>query len=82
MDKILNDFSIGLFFWQFLILLLFSFLIFCIIDISKAKFEGNNKIYWMLLVFLLPFPGVFIYFFIGRKEEFLLNKYFLKIKNE
>ena len=61
MDNTINDFSIGLFTWQALILLSIGLWIYCLIDILKNKFAQNDKIilgfsshidsiYWFVIV--------------------------------
>lgn len=59
--------------WQKIILsLAFIGLILTItalIDILKSKFEGNNKIVWVLVVMFFNLIGAFLYFTIGRKQK-------------
>ena len=73
MDKTINDFSIGLFICQALILLSIGLWIYCLIDILKNKFTQNDKIIWILAVILIPFIGSFLYLFIGKNEKLKLN---------
>jgi len=73
MDKIINDFSIGLFIWQSLILLSIGLLIYCLIDILRNKFAQNEKIIWILVVILIPFIGSLLYLFIGKNKKLKLN---------
>ena len=40
-----------------------------LIDILKNKFEGNNKIIWVLVVLFFHFIGAILYFAIGRKQR-------------
>lgn len=40
-----------------------------LVDIVKSEFSGNNKIVWLLVVLLANFPGVILYFFIGRHQK-------------
>jgi phospholipase D-like protein len=60
--------------WQIaliLIILLFVLIlpIAALIDILKNKFEGNNKLIWILLIIFLGLIGVLLYYFIGRKQK-------------
>ncbi len=73
MDKIITDFSLGLFIWQTLILISIGLWIYCLIDILKNKFEQNEKIIWILVVLLLPILGSILYMFIGKKKKLKLN---------
>ncbi|WMI65455.1 PLD nuclease N-terminal domain-containing protein [Aestuariibaculum sp. YM273] len=73
MDKIVNDFSIGLFIWQALIVLSIGLWIYCLIDILKNKFAQNDKIIWVLVVILIPFVGSLLYLFIGRNKKLKLD---------
>ncbi|WP_336068572.1 PLDc N-terminal domain-containing protein [Mesoflavibacter sp. CH_XMU1404-2] len=73
MDKIINDFSIGLFIWQAFILLSIGLWIYCLIDIFKNKFAQNDKLIWILLVLLIPFIGSLLYLSIGKNKKLKLN---------
>ncbi|MDA0177380.1 PLDc N-terminal domain-containing protein [Mesoflavibacter profundi] len=73
MDKIINDFSIGLFIWQAFILLSIGLWIYCLIDILKNKFAQNDKLIWILLVLLIPFIGSLLYLLIGKNKKLKLN---------
>ncbi|NOQ91970.1 MAG: hypothetical protein GQ552_04550 [Flavobacteriaceae bacterium] len=42
--------------------------IIALIDISKSKFSGNNKIVWILVV-LTGLLGAIFYFALGRKQK-------------
>ena len=59
--------------WQiFLILIALSGItltIIALIDILKSKFEGNNKIVWLLVVIFINLLGAILYFTIGRKQK-------------
>jgi len=43
--------------------------IIALIDIIKNKFEGNNKIIWVLVVLFLNLIGAILYFTIGRNQK-------------
>jgi hypothetical protein len=75
MNKIITDFSLGLFTWQTLILISIGLWIYCLIDILKNKFEKNDKTIWILVVLLLPFLGSILYLCIGNKKNKLTKKY-------
>lgn len=53
------------------IVFLFGFIptLIALIDILKSKFEGNNKIVWVLVVLFLNFIGAILYFTIGRNQK-------------
>jgi len=53
------------------IVFLFGFIptIIALIDILKSKFEGNNKIVWVLVVLFLNLIGAILYFAIGRNQK-------------
>jgi len=53
------------------VVFLFGFIptIIALIDILKGKFEGNNKIVWVLVVLFLNLIGAILYFTIGRKQK-------------
>lgn len=41
-----------------------------IIDILRHKFSGaNDKVIWLLIVFLIPVVGFILYLLIGRKRR-------------
>ncbi|MBD0726177.1 hypothetical protein B6A10_13435 [Flavobacterium sp. L1I52] len=69
MDKVINDFSIGLMFWQIIIFLSLGLWIYCLIDILKNKFLHNDKLIWILVVLLVPFIGSLLYLFIGKRRK-------------
>ena len=73
MDKIITDFSLGLFIWQTLILISIGLWIYCLIDILKNKFSQNDKLIWILVVLLLPFLGSILYLSIGKNKKLKLN---------
>lgn len=55
-----------------LILLIFLLLLFpliALISVLKGKFEGNDKLIWVLLILFLPFLGALLYFIIGSKKK-------------
>lgn len=58
----------GLILWQLFLLSWIVFLIVASIDIALHKFEGNQKIFWLLLCVFVPF-GWLIYFLIGRRQR-------------
>ena len=43
--------------------------IFTLIDIFKSKFNGNDKIIWILVVLFFNLLGVILYFTIGKKQK-------------
>ncbi len=59
--------------WQ-IIIISFAFLgiiptIIALIDILKNKFDGNDKIVWVLVVLFFNLIGAILYFVIGRKHK-------------
>ena len=54
-----------------LVILVFALLLplLALVDILKSKFEGNNKLIWVLVVILLPILGTILYFLIGRSQR-------------
>ena len=73
MEKNINDFSFGLFFWQSILLIFIVLLIYCLIDILKNSFNGNDKVIWVLGILFVPIVGSLLYLFIGRKQKLELN---------
>ena len=61
----LNDLFI---LWQIFMISWMIFLIIASINIAINKFEGNQKIFWLLLCVFVPF-GWLIYFLIGRRQR-------------
>ncbi len=59
--------------WQTIIILLaFSGIILTImalIDILKSKFNGNDKIVWVMVVLFFNLIGAILYFAIGRNQR-------------
>lgn len=52
-----------------IILVFFALSVWFVVDIVKSNFSGNNKIKWILLVTFLPVVGVFLYYFVGKKQK-------------
>ncbi|SFD41585.1 PLDc N-terminal domain-containing protein [Algibacter pectinivorans] len=73
MDETITEFSLGLFFWQALILISLGLWIFCLIDIIRNQFQKNEKITWTLIVILLPILGALLYLFIGKSKKLKQN---------
>ena len=40
-----------------------------LIDILKSRFEGNNKLIWVIIVLCLNFLGFILCIAIGRKQR-------------
>lgn len=60
--------SLGIFeLFSFFLLILFPLL--SLIDILKSKFEGNNKLIWVVLVIFTNLIGAILYFFIGKNQK-------------
>lgn len=45
--------------------------ILALVSILKNEFPNNQKLIWLLVVFLFPLLGAILYFVIGRKERLL-----------
>ena len=44
--------------------------IYCLVDIIRANFKGeNDKIIWLLLIIFLPLIGSILYLAIGMKQK-------------
>jgi len=43
--------------------------IIALIDISKSKFSGNDKIVWILVVLFTGLLGAIFYFILGKKQK-------------
>ena len=66
---------IGIGIWELLVLVIIisilaiPFWIIAIIDILKSRFEGNDKLIWLLVVIFLSVPGIILYRVIGKKQK-------------
>ena len=72
-DKIEKMTYLGIIGPKQMIIILLAFLgiiatIIALIDISKSKFSGNDKIVWILVV-LTGLLGAILYFTIGKKQK-------------
>lgn len=71
----MNTVLLGMFGIQELVIILFILVfiiilpIIVLVDILKSKFNGNDKIIWVLVVIFLGILGVTLYYFIGRKQK-------------
>ncbi|MBT3280030.1 MAG: PLDc_N domain-containing protein [Campylobacteraceae bacterium] len=57
---------------EFLSIIYFGMLIFWIwalVDVLKSKFDGGNKIVWLLAILFLNIFGAILYVIIGRKHK-------------
>jgi hypothetical protein len=52
-----------------LICIYFVIWLYCLIDILRSEFTGNNKIIWVLVVFFIPVVGSLLYFFMGTDQK-------------
>jgi pilus assembly protein TadC len=73
MDFQLNNLSVGLMFWQLFLIIILFFWIFCIVDVLRNLFNGNDKLVWILVLLFVPLLGPFLYFFMGRKKRIISN---------
>jgi hypothetical protein len=65
---IMNLLTIGLL--QFvLILLVLLFPVVALISVFRNKFQGNEKLIWILLIIFLPILGAILYFVFGRGKR-------------
>ena len=53
-----------------IILFIALFPLFALIDVLTGRFEGNDKIVWVLLIIFLPFLGALLYFLFGRDKRY------------
>lgn len=54
-----------------LILTVILFPVIALIDIAKSRFNGNEKIMWIIIVLFSNFLGSIIYFIVGRKQKII-----------
>ncbi len=40
-----------------------------LVDIVRSKFEGNDKLIWVLIVLFLNIIGTILYFLVGRNQK-------------
>lgn len=73
MEFQLDSFSFGLMFWQVFLFVALFFWLFCVIDVLRNSFNGNDKLVWILVLLFVPILGPFLYFFIGRKKRIISN---------
>lgn len=71
MEFQLDSFSFGLMFWQIILFVALFFWLFCVIDVLRNSFNGNDKLIWILVLIFVPILGPFLYFFIGRKKRII-----------
>ncbi len=53
----------------FIIFFIALFPLVALIDVLTSRFEGNDKVVWVLMIIFLPFLGAFLYFLIGRDRR-------------
>lgn len=69
MEFQLDSFSFGLMFWQIILFVALFFWLFCVIDVLRSSFNGNDKLIWVLVLLFVPVLGPFLYLFIGRNKR-------------
>lgn len=52
-----------------IILLTILFPVWALIDILRSKFDGNEKLIWVLAVIFTNLVGATLYFLIGKKHK-------------
>lgn len=73
----IHDFSGGIaaffgfmiFFWIFLGAAALIFWVYCLVDILRHEFTGNNKIIWVIVLLGFGPLGMILYWFIGRGQK-------------
>jgi len=55
-------------------ILALPFWIISLIDILKSRFEGNDKIVWLLVLIFLGIPGMILYRVIGKKQKIIIQE--------
>jgi len=62
--------GISIYQWIIILIVLWFFTApIALIDILRSKFEGKSKFLWLAVILVLNFPGVLLYFLIGRKQK-------------
>jgi hypothetical protein len=69
MEVQLDNFSFGLMIWQIILFVTLFFWLFCVIDVLRSSFNGNDKLIWVLVLLFVPILGPFLYLFIGRNKR-------------
>lgn len=54
-------------------ILALPFWVISLIDILKSRFEGNDKIVWLLVLIFLGIPGMILYRVIGKKQKIIIQ---------
>lgn len=55
-------------------ILALPFWVISLIDILKSRFEGNDKIVWLLVLIFLNIPGMILYRVIGKKQKITIQE--------
>jgi|GEM_PF-503099 hypothetical protein len=71
MDTTPENFSLGLFFWQTLLILGFILPVIALIDILRNDFKDNNKLIWILVILFTNLVGVLLYLIFGTKQKII-----------
>ena len=54
---------------KLIVIICFVLPITALINIFKSKFNGNNKLIWVMVVIWMPIIGTILYFIIGKKYK-------------
>lgn len=59
----------SLFVTLFVLLFIVLLPLLALISVLKNRFNGNDKLIWVLIILFLPFLGALLYFGIGRNKR-------------
>ncbi len=69
--KSLNDVSPLLSLFPYLFIVISVLWVYCIVDILRNDFEGNEKLIWSLVVLFMPLLGSALYLVMGRQKKII-----------
>lgn len=65
----LDDVSPLLSLFPYLFIAIFLLWVYCIVDLLRHDFEGNEKLIWSLVVVFMPLLGSELYLIMGRQKK-------------
>lgn len=69
MQKYVDDLLLSRNFIIIILVLATLLAVYCLIDVWKHEFKGNEKMFWLVLILLAPVFGAVVYLGFGRKNK-------------
>ncbi len=65
----LMTFDWNIFIWQTLMVFAIVLMVYCLYDILTHSFEQEDKLVWILVIFLIPLSGSIFYLISAKRKD-------------